>query len=74
LIATGLTIAAWDLLPPKTPQQASLFMGLLLAEFGVLLVLPVFDLWETARTSKPEDLTRQGAKRRQTGSRRRRPR
>jgi hypothetical protein len=73
LVATGLTLAAWDFLPPKTPQQASLYVGLLLAEVAIIVVLSMVDLWETVRTAKPEDLTRQGAPRRQSRNRRSRP-
>lgn len=59
LAATGLTLAGVELHPSPGPVWASVYMGALLTEVVLLLVLPVFDLWETARTAKPEESRRQ---------------
>ena len=66
LVALGTTLAALGLFPARTATGASIDMALLISEVRVLLVLPVIDLWETARSARPEDLTRQagGAKKR----------
>jgi hypothetical protein len=71
LVLLGGTLAALELFAARTASGASVYMGLLLGEVVVLLVLPFVDLWETARSAKPHDLTRQGgpAPRTRTGSR-----
>jgi len=60
LVALGLTLAALGLFPARSPQGLSIYMAVLITEVLVLLLLPLFDLWETARTARPHDLTRQG--------------
>jgi hypothetical protein len=60
LLALGTTLAALGLFPARTASGASIYMALLISEVLVLLVLPLFDLWETARTARPHDLTKQG--------------
>ena len=66
LLATAGTLAAVELFPATTSAGASAYLVLLLVEVLALLILPLIDLWETARTAKPEDLTRQGDRERQT--------
>ncbi len=68
----GVTLAALGFFPASTPRGASIYMALLVAEVLVLLLLPLVDLWETARTAKPGDLTRQ-AGHRMRGSDKQRP-
>lgn len=60
LAALGTTLAALGVFPARTAAGVSIYMALLISEVLVLLVLPFFDLWETARTARPHDLTRQG--------------
>ena len=60
LVVLGATLAALGLFPARTPRGLSIYMALLIAEVLVLIVLPLIDLWETARTARPHDLTRQG--------------
>jgi hypothetical protein len=73
LAALGATLLAFELVGASSPSGLSLYMALLITEVVVLMVLPIFDLWETARTARPQDLTRQGRETR-TRKRSRRPR
>ena len=59
LAALGVTLFAFGVIPPSTPAGVSTYMALMLSLLLVLLVLPLVDLWETARTARPHDLTRQ---------------
>ena len=52
LVALGLTFAALGLLPPRTAGAASLYLGAIVGEVAVLLLLPVVDMWATARMVK----------------------
>ena len=74
LLATAVTLAAFELFPAQTTWGASLYVALLTTEVVTLLVLPVLDLWETGRTARPEDLTRQADPDRQKRTQRHRPR
>ncbi len=60
LVALGTTLAALGVFPARTANGASIYMVLLISEVLILLVLPMLDLWETARTARPHDLTRHG--------------
>ena len=60
LVALGTTLAALGWLPARTASGASIYMALLFSEVLVLLVLALLDLWETARSARPHDLTKQG--------------
>lgn len=66
LVALGTTLAALGVFPASTASGASIYMGLLISEVLILLVLPLLDLWETARTARPHDLTRQAGPKRKT--------
>jgi hypothetical protein len=66
LALLGGTLAALDIAPARTAARASVYLTLLLAEVILLVGLAVLDLWETARTARPEDLTRQGGQPRRT--------
>ncbi len=73
LLATGLTLASFELFPARSTWAASLYIALFTTEVVTLLVLPLVDLWETGRTAKPEDLTRQADPDRRKRNQRRRP-
>ena len=60
LVALGATLAALGWLPARSPRGLSIYMALLAVELAGLIVVPLLDLWETARTARPHDLTRQG--------------
>jgi hypothetical protein len=57
IAAVGATIAAWELLPPRSPGEATTYLALLLGELAILVALPLLDLWETARTARPGELS-----------------
>jgi hypothetical protein len=63
LVALAATLALFGAWPPRTPRGLSIYMALLVSEALALVALPLFDLWETARTARPEDLRRQGGRR-----------
>lgn len=63
LVALGTTLAALGWFPARTASGLYVYMALLISEVVILLVLPMIDLWETARTARPHDLTRQGGPR-----------
>ena len=69
LVALAMTLAALGVFPARTASGVSIYMALLISEVLILLVLPLFDLWETARTARPHDLTRQGGPKPRTRSR-----
>jgi peptidoglycan/LPS O-acetylase OafA/YrhL len=69
LVATGATLAAIEWIPPTGPGMLTGYLAALVTEVVVLLLLPLVDLWETARTARPEDLTRQGDPERRIRSR-----
>lgn len=59
LVALAMTLAALGWVRPRTASGLSALLGALLVEVALLVALPILDLWETARTARPEDLTRQ---------------
>gem|GEM_PF-4183416 len=58
LALTGLTLSAIELFPARSVSGVSIYLMLLCAEVVALIVLPLVDLWETARTARPGDPTR----------------
>jgi hypothetical protein len=73
LVLLGGTLAALGLWPAATAAGLSLYLAALATEVLCLVVLPLVDLWETARTARPHDLTRQAGARPRTRSRSRLP-
>lgn len=73
LAALGGTLFVFGVAPPGTPRGATIYMALIVSEVLALIVLPLFDLWETARTARPADLTRQADRPPRTRSRPRNP-
>jgi hypothetical protein len=59
LLALAATLFAFGAFPANNPRGASVYLALMIGEVAVLLILPVLDLWETARTARPEELDRQ---------------
>jgi hypothetical protein len=53
LVALAVTLALFGALPPRTPAGASVYLGVMLGEVVLLIVLPIVDLVETARTARP---------------------
>lgn len=74
LALTGLTFAAMELIGPKTPRAAAIYLALLATEVAAMVILPLLDLHETRRTADSSDLTRQADPDRRTRSRPRPPR
>lgn len=74
LVALALTLVALEFLPFRSGSALTIYMALLVTEVAALVVLPLIDLWETAKTADSSDLTRQGDPDRRTRSRPRRPR
>jgi hypothetical protein len=74
LVALALTLVALEFLPFRSGPALSIYVALLVTEVAALVVLPLIDLWETAKTADSADLTRQGDPDRRTRSRPRRPR
>jgi hypothetical protein len=60
LAALAATFAALGLRPARNAHEASAYLGLIMGELLLLIGMSVWDLIETARSAKPEDLTRQG--------------
>lgn len=74
LVLLGGTLLAMEMFPASSGRGISIYLALILTEVAALVVLPLLDLRETARTAVPEDLTRQAETDRRTRSRKRRPR
>jgi hypothetical protein len=67
LAALGLTFVALGVAPPRSPTGADVYLGLIVGEVAVLIVLPIWDLLETSRTARPgQGITDRGAARPRT--------
>jgi hypothetical protein len=67
LAALGLTLFAIGMLPPSSPRGASIYLGVLIGELVLLVVLPIVDLIETGRTARPgKGLTHSEGRRQRT--------
>jgi hypothetical protein len=58
LLALALTLAGLGLVPPRNAAQAQVYLGLITTELVALVVVPLWDLVETARTARPGDRSR----------------
>jgi hypothetical protein len=74
LVATAATFAAMELMGPKTPRAAAIYLALLATEVAALVILGLGDLIETRRSADSSELRRQADPDRRTRSRPRRPR
>jgi hypothetical protein len=74
LAGTGATLAAMELIGPKTPRAAAIYLALLATLVAAMVILAVADLIETRRSAAPGRLTRPADPDRRTRSRPRRPR
>ncbi len=52
LVAMGGTFAALGLWPPDTAFEAGRYIAALCSELVMLVLLPIWDLWELGRTSR----------------------
>jgi hypothetical protein len=53
LVALAVTLALLGFLRPAAPRGASLWLAVILGEVIAILLLPIFDLIETARSARP---------------------
>ena len=53
LVSLALTLCALGFFPPSTPRGATTYIWLFVADLAALFVVPIWDLWETARTARP---------------------
>jgi hypothetical protein len=53
LVLMAVTFVALGVLPPRSATGASAYLGAILGELAVLVVVPIWDLVETARTARP---------------------
>ncbi len=60
LVGLGAAFAALGFFPPTTPGEANVYLGVFAGGVILLIVLPVWDLVETARTAKPGKGIRHG--------------
>ena len=74
MVVTAGTLVGVEWVLAAGPVTMTIYLAVLVTEVAVLLLLPLFDLWETARTARPGDLTRQGDPDRRTRTRPDRPR
>ena len=74
LVALGATLASLEFLPFRSSTALTIYIVLLVTEVAALVVLPLIDLWETAKTAQPGNLKRQAGPGQRTRSRPRRPR
>lgn len=66
LVALAGTFVLLGARGPRDAAEASAYVGALVGEVLVLVGLSIWDLRETGKTARPEDLTRQGGGRSRT--------
>jgi hypothetical protein len=53
LAALGLTLFTMGIVPPSSPKGATVYLGVIVGEVALLVILPIVDLVETGRTARP---------------------